>query len=282
METDAAPLAPMLYLVATPIGNMEDITYRAVRVLACVAAVYCEDTRRTGALLSKLGIKKPLVSCREQNEAARAEEIVSRVKAGKPIAYVSDAGMPCVSDPGERLVAACVEADVPFTVIPGASAMTTALALSGLPSQNACFVGFLPRETKARREAIERIAKHRDTLIFYESPLRVASTAKELSEKLGDRPCALCRELTKLHEEVVRGTLSSLAGRYADAPPKGECALVVAGAKEEAGLSVEDARALAQELASSGLSAKDAAAELSARAGLSKNGAYSLIKEMKN
>jgi 16S rRNA (cytidine1402-2'-O)-methyltransferase len=168
---ERAPLAPMLYLCATPIGNMEDITLRAARVLGAVAAVYCEDTRHTGALLAKLHIKKPLASCRKENEAARAGEIVSRVLMGEAVAYVSDAGMPGVSDPGERIVRACIEAGAPFTVVPGASAMTTALVLSGLPAENACFVGFLPRETKPRREAIERVAKHRGTLIFYESPL---------------------------------------------------------------------------------------------------------------
>lgn len=276
-----APLAPGLYLCATPIGNMEDITLRALRVLGEAAAVYCEDTRRTGALLAKLNIKKPLVSCREQNEAARAREIVARVLSGEAVAYVSDAGMPGVSDPGERLAAACIEANAPFTVLPGASAMTAALVLSGFPAGNACFVGFLPREGKPRRGAIESIAKHRGALIVYESPLRVAATAKELAERLGDRRCALCRELTKLHEEVVRTTLSALAERYAQTPPKGECVLVIEGAAEEAALSGEDAQRLAESLLSSGLSAKDAAARLAQQARLSKNKAYSIVKEIK-
>ncbi len=277
---ESAPLSPMLYLCATPIGNMEDITLRAVRVLGAVSAVYCEDTRRTGALLSRLGIKKPLVSCRAQNENARAAEIVSRVKAGEAVAYASDAGMPGISDPGERLVAACVAAGVPYTVVPGASALTTALVLSGFPSKNACFVGFLPREGKERREAIGAVKSHRGTLVFYESPLRVSATAKELAEELGERDCALCRELTKLHEQVVRGTLSSLAERYAETPPKGECALVVAGAGEEAAMPDEDARALAQALVREGLSAKDAARELAERAGMSKNEAYAIVKTL--
>lgn len=276
-----APLAPGLYLCATPIGNMEDITLRAVRVLGSVAAVYCEDTRRTGALLHKLGVKKPLVSCREQNEAARAQEIVARALSGEAVAYVSDAGTPGVSDPGERLVSACIGAGAPFTVVPGASAMTTALVLSGFPAANACFAGFLPREGKPRRAALDSLAKHPGALIFYESPLRVAATAKELAQRLGDRGCALCRELTKLHEEVVRTSLSALAERYADAPPRGECVLVVEGAKEEAALPAADARTLAESLLASGLSAKDASVRLMELAGLSKNEAYAVVKSVK-
>lgn len=280
IEENAA-LEPMLYLCATPIGNMEDITLRAIRVLGGAAAVYCEDTRRTGALLSKLNIKKPLVSCREQNEASRAAEIVARVLSGDAIAYVSDAGMPGISDPGERLAAACIEAGAPFTVLPGASAMTTALVLSGFPAANACFVGFLPRDGKARRAAIEIVAAHKGALILYESPLRISATAAELAQKLGDRRCALCRELTKLHEEVLRTTLTALAERYRDTPPKGECVLVIEGAKEDAGMSEADARALAQTLVASGMSAKDACAELSHLAGIAKNEAYSIIKTLK-
>ncbi len=278
---DKAPLAPGLYLCATPIGNMEDITLRAIRVLGGAAAVYCEDTRRTGALLAKIGVKKPLVSCREQNEAARAKEIVARVFAGEALVYVSDAGMPGVSDPGARLALACIEAGAPFTVVPGASAMTTALVLSGFPAANACFVGFLPREGKPRRTALDLVVRHRGALIFYESPLRVAATARELNDKLGARRCALCRELTKLHEEVVRTTLAALAERYADAPPKGECVLVVEGAKEEESLPAADARTLAESLLASGLGAKDASARLAQLAGLSKNEAYAVIRDIK-
>lgn len=159
--------------------------------------------------------------------------------------------------------------------------MTAALVLSGLPAANACFVGFLPRETGARRAALGSIARHKGTLVFYESPLRVSATARELVEKLGDRSAALCRELTKLHEEVARGTLGGIAEQYAQTPPKGECVLVVAGAPEDAGMSEQDARSLAAQLAASGLRAKEAAAELAGRAGISKNEAYSLIRQIK-
>lgn len=171
-------LEPMLYLCATPIGNLEDITLRVVRVLESVSRIYCEDTRHTAALLNRLEIKKPLVSCHEHNEKERAEEIVRSVHAGEAVAFVSDAGMPGISDPGERLVAACIRQNVPFTVLPGASAALTALVLSGFPSRGACFYGFLPRETKERREAVAGLAAHRGTLIFYESPLRSPQPAQ--------------------------------------------------------------------------------------------------------
>ncbi len=274
-------LAPMLYLCATPIGNLGDITYRAVEVLSAVGAVYCEDTRRTGELLNHLGIKKPLLSCHAHNEAARGEEIAARVLAGEAIAFVSDAGMPGISDPGERLVAACLQKGAAFTVIPGASAPLTALVLSGLPVKNACFAGFLPREPKPRREAIASIGGHKGPLIFYESPLRVAATAKELAHQLGDRPCALCRELTKRFEETVRCTLLELAARYEGEPPKGECVLVVAGAEEKPPATPEEAEAAARQLLNSGLSVKDAARHLSALLDLPRNEAYALVSRMK-
>ena len=221
------------------------------------------------------------MSCREHYEAARAAEIVSRVQAGEAVAYVSDAGMPGVSDPGERLVRACIAANAPYTVVPGASAMTTALLLSGFPAANACFVGFLPRVAKPRRTALAAAATHRGTLVFYESPLRLAGTAAELAQALGEREAALCREMTKLHEEIVREPLSALALRYRETPPKGECVLVVAPAAEELAPGA-DTKTLAQELAASELRAKDAAAELAKRTGLSKNEAYALILSCKH
>ena len=214
-------LQPKLYLCPTPIGNMEDMTLRALRVLRECHRIYCEDTRNTGAMLSRLGISKPLISCHEHNEEGRAEEIAGRVAEGEAIAFVSDAGLPGISDPGERLVAAFIQRGLPFEVLPGPSASLTALVLSGLPAKEACFVGFLPRTGKERREAVARLARHRGTLIVYESPLRVAETAAELAAAWGDRKAVLCRELTKLYEETVRSTLCGLAGTYAHKPPKG-------------------------------------------------------------
>lgn len=273
------PLSPMLYLVATPIGNMEDITLRAISVLRRADAIYCEDTRHSGAMLAKLQIKKPLFSCHEHNENARAQEIAARVKSGEAVAYISDAGMPGISDPGSRLIGECIAGNVAYTVIPGPSAMPTALVLSGIEAANACFVGFLPRVRGDRRRALEKLSAHEGALIFYESPLRLAATAAELAEILGDRECVLCRELTKLHEETVRATLSAMAAMYDKTPPKGECVLVVAGAVQEAPDEADVTNA-AKALVGSGMSAKDAAKALAQQTGLSKNDAYNLIKEL--
>jgi len=267
-----------LYLCPTPIGNMEDMTLRTLRVLRECTAVYCEDTRNTGALMNKLEISKPLISCHEHNERGRAEEIGERVLNGEAIAFVSDAGMPGISDPGERLIAHCIEHDIPFEVLPGASASLTALITSGLPSREACFVGFLPRSGKERREAIARLARHKGSLIIYESPLRAAATAAELAEAWGDRQAVLLRELTKLYQEAVRSTLTGLAQTYAHKPPKGEVVLVIAGAEEqsgEAGLEETLSRLLSQ-----GVSAKDAAKQASALLDVSRNEAYKMALEL--
>ena len=267
-----------LYLCPTPIGNMEDMTLRTLRVLRECTAVYCEDTRNTGALMNKLEISKPLISCHEHNERGRAEEIGERVFNGEAIAFVSDAGMPGISDPGERLIAHCIEHNIPFEVLPGASASLTALITSGLPSREACFVGFLPRSGKERREAIARLARHKGSLIIYESPLRAAATAAELAEAWGDRQAVLLRELTKLYQEAVRSTLTGLAQTYAHKPPKGEVVMVIAGAEEqsgEAGLEETLSRLLSQ-----GVSAKDAAKQASALLDVSRNEAYKMALEL--
>ena len=267
-----------LYLCPTPIGNMEDMTLRALRVLRECTAVYCEDTRNTGALMGKLEISKPLISCHEHNERARAEEIGERVLNGEAIAFVSDAGMPGISDPGERLIAHCIEHDIPFEVLPGASASLTALITSGLPSREACFVGFLPRSGKERREAVARLARHKGSLIIYESPLRVADTTAELAQAWGDRQAVLLRELTKLYQEAVRSTLTGLAQTYADKPPKGEVVLVIAGAEEQSGEeSLEETLA---RLLNEGVSAKDAAKQASALLDVSRNEAYKMALEL--
>ncbi|MBO6062203.1 MAG: 16S rRNA (cytidine(1402)-2'-O)-methyltransferase, partial [Clostridia bacterium] len=222
-------LPAKLYLCATPIGNMGDITRRVLEALEGAEVVFCEDTRNSGALLNKLGLKKRLESCHEHNEEAAAERIVKLIRAGSAVAYISDAGMPCISDPGERLVRACIENGVPFEVLPGASASLTAAIMSGLPTGRIFFAGFLPRENRERTELLAEIRRTRATVVLYESPYRVGATLKELYELMGDRKAALVREITKLYEETVRGTLSSLAERYAGEPPKGECVLVISG-----------------------------------------------------
>jgi 16S rRNA (cytidine1402-2'-O)-methyltransferase len=214
----------MLYLVATPIGNLGDITLRAIELLRSCDAVYCEDTRHTLQLLNHLEIKKPLVSCHKHNERSRASEICTLLKEGKEIVYVSDAGMPGISDPGEVLVQACQKEGLPCTVIPGASAVLTAAVLSGFPVQPFTFWGFLTREGKKRREEIEQLHSINHLVILYESPFRVRETLHDLLIALGDVPCTVVRELTKKYEEVKHGSLSELISYYEE-PPKGECVI---------------------------------------------------------
>jgi len=263
-----------LYLCPTPIGNLEDITLRTLRVLREADSIYCEDTRHSLGLLQRYEIKKPLFSCHEHNEQQRAAEICEKLRQGSAIAYISDAGMPGISDPGSRLVAACIQESLPFEILPGPSASLTALVLSGLPVQDACFVGFLPRTGMERRERIGRLAKHPGTLILYESPLRVADTCEELAAALGDRPAALARELTKLHETCVRDSLSGLAERFRETPPKGECVLLVGGMQEET--AGADPIAMLRELLHGGMRPKDAAKQVSALTEMSRNEAYTL------
>lgn len=257
---------------------MEDITLRTLRVLRDCDAVYCEDTRNTGALMNRLEISRPLISCHEHNERTRAEEIGRRVLEGEAIAFVSDAGMPGISDPGERLVTYCIENDIPFEVLPGASASLTALVTSGLPTGEACFVGFLPRSGKERREAVARLARHKGTLIIYESPLRAAATAAELAEAWGNRPAVLLRELTKLYQEAVRSTLLGIAELYQEKPPRGEIVLAVGGAGEEN--DGGDLESTLRRLLGQGVSARDAAKQASALLDISRNEAYRMALEL--
>ncbi len=275
-------LEPMLYLCATPIGNLSDITLRVIETLKGVSAVYCEDTRHTRELMNHLGIKKPLISCHEHNEKQRAEEIAARVLGGEAIAFVSDAGMPGISDPGEALVRGCIALGAKYTVLPGASAPLTALVMSGLPTKNACFAGFLPREGKQRREEIAKLGSHKGTIIFYESPLRVSATAKELSLLLGNRQCVLVRELTKKFEQAIHSTLDELSEMYSEIPPKGECVLLVAGAEDDDAADEEKAEKLARELMARGVSVKDASKQISALCGIAKNEAYALVSRIRN
>ena len=232
--TRRAPTLPgTLYVVATPIGNLEDITLRAVRVLGEVDLVAAEDTRSAGVLLSHHGVSTPTVSLYKDNEERRGAEVAARLEQGAAVALISEAGMPGISDPGARLVARCVEAGLPVDVIPGSSAVTTALVLSGLPSDAFSFLGFLPRKGAARRRALEQAAEQRHSVVLFESPRRAARTLTDLGAAMGeDRPAALVREMTKLHQEVVRGTLAELAIRYAQEAPRGEVTLVVGGAPD--------------------------------------------------
>jgi 16S rRNA (cytidine1402-2'-O)-methyltransferase len=220
-----------LYLVATPIGNLGDITLRALELLRAVDGVICEDTRRTRTLLEAHGIQARLISMPAFDERRRAEGLVERLERGERLALCTDAGSPSVSDPGQALVALAIARAIPVTALPGASAVVAALQLSGLPSDRFLFTGFLPRKGGARREALEELAGIRATLVLFESPRRLRETLTDLVEALGDRRAAVARELTKLHEEVARGKLSELAGHFAG-EVRGEVAIVIEGAGE--------------------------------------------------
>src|SRR6266851_9116942 len=219
--------AGRLYLVATPIGNLEDITLRALRVLQECDFIACEDTRQTQKLLSHFEIAKRLVSYHEHNEMTRAPELVIELEQGAQIALVSDAGTPLVSDPGHRLVSLCLRHHIPVVPIPGPSALLASLSASGLPTEEFLFVGFLPARSGERRRALERLRIEDRTIILYEAPHRVAECVADAREVLGDRPACLAREVTKLHEEFRRGKLSELSASLEERPARGEITLLI-------------------------------------------------------
>ncbi|MCL6481464.1 MAG: 16S rRNA (cytidine(1402)-2'-O)-methyltransferase [Firmicutes bacterium] len=219
-----------LYLVATPIGNLEDITLRALRMLREADLVACEDTRQTQKLLRHYGLRKRLVSYHEHNEMLRAPELVMELEQGARIALVSDAGMPVLSDPGYRLVTLCVRQGIPVVPVPGPSALVAALAASGLPVDEFVFVGFLPARAGERRRRLQELARESRTLVLYEAPHRIGETLADALELLGDRPAVLAREVTKLHEEFLRGRLSELRRQLRGQPPKGEITLLIGAA----------------------------------------------------
>ena len=223
-----------LILCGTPIGNLEDTSARAIRVLSEADVIACEDTRRTRKLLSHFGIAaRSLVVYNEANERRKASELVERIRKGSDVVLVSDAGMPGLSDPGFRLVRACVEADITVEVVPGPSAVIAALAVSGLSPGRFVFEGFLPRKSAERRRRIEEFASERRTVVLFESPHRLDATLADLRDVLGDRDAVVARELTKMHEEVKRGPLAELAEWAAQTPPKGEMVIVIQGAVHE-------------------------------------------------
>ena len=221
-------MAGTLYLVATPIGNLEDMTHRAVRVLGEVDVIACEDTRHTKKLLNHYGITTKTISYHEHNERERAAELLERLKSGRDIAVVSDAGTPAISDPGFRLTRMAIDNGVPVVPVPGANALTTALIASGLPTDEFFFGGFLPARSGARRARLAELRSTPATLIFYEGPHRIAATLKDAHEILGEREAVVARELTKLHEEFARGRLSELATRFSSAEnARGEMVLMI-------------------------------------------------------
>ncbi|MBQ8567503.1 MAG: 16S rRNA (cytidine(1402)-2'-O)-methyltransferase [Clostridia bacterium] len=222
-----------LYLVATPIGNLSDITERALKVMEEVDFIAAEDTRNTGKLLAFYGIQKSMVSYFEHNKRERGEIILARLKNGESCALLTDAGTPAISDPGEDLVRLCAENDVPVTSIPGCSAVVNALALSALPTGRFCFEGFLSTNKNERSARLEEIKSDRRTTVFYEAPHKLKKTLDDIMSVFGDRKIALCRELTKLNEEIIRTTLSAAISYYEENEPRGEYVLVIEGASEE-------------------------------------------------
>jgi len=270
-------MAGMLYLVPTPIGNLGDISIRCRETLEQADFIAAEDTRVSLKLLNHLGIKKSLVSYFEHNKAEKGNMIVERILAGETCALVSDAGSPAISDPGEDLVRQCAEAGITVCAIPGPCAVITALSISGQSTGRFCFEGFLSTAKKSRREHLESLQKEERTMIFYEAPHKLCATLEDMASVFGnDRPISLCRELTKLHEEVVRTTLGDAIQKYTETPPKGEFVLVVAGAapEEKVTATAEDGAARALELMESGMSRKDAARQAAKELGLQKNLVY--------
>lgn len=271
----------MLSLCATPIGNLEDITLRVLRTLKEADVIFCEDTRHSVQLLNHFEIKKPLVSCHEHNERQRAEEAVALLSEGKRVCYISDAGMPGISDPGAALVRACVETGLPFEVLPGASAVLMSLVFSGLPTDHFTFYGFLPRAGKERRSAIESFRALRDPVLLYESPHRVQATLKDLLAALGDADGAVMRELTKKFESAERGKLSSLVTRF-ETEPRGECVIAFdPGSIEKEPAKAGDLDGAIGEALARGLSVKDAAALISGQFGIAKKEAYARALNLK-
>jgi 16S rRNA (cytidine1402-2'-O)-methyltransferase len=287
-STFAAPSGSgCLYLVGTPIGNLEDITLRALRILREADRIAAEDTRHTQKLLQHYEISRPLVSYHEHNEMTRAPELLIALEQGAKIALVSDAGMPLVSDPGYRLVALCLRHQIPVVPIPGPSALLTALSASGLPNEEFLFAGFLPQRSGERRRAMERLRIEDRTIILYEAPHRVAECVSDAMEILGDRPSCLAREVTKLHEEFLRGRLSAIAASLKERPARGEITLIIGPADPaDSRAHVDSAQSLSERveelMRQAKLDRKDALKLAAKERGLTRRAAYDRMVEERN
>ena len=275
-------MAGILYLVPTPIGNLGDISIRCRQTLEEADFIAAEDTRVSLKLLNHLGIKKSLISYHEHNKTQKGQAIVERILAGETCALVTDAGSPAISDPGEDLVRLCADAGIVVCAIPGPCAVITALSISGQPTGRFCFEGFLSTAKKSRREHLESLSKEQRTMIFYEAPHKLLATLEDMAAVFGnDRPISLCRELTKLHEEVVRTTLGQAIEQYTLQPPKGEFVLVVAGCQPEKqpAATAQDAAARIAQLVASGMSKKDAIKQTAKELDLPKNMVYDIAMQ---
>lgn len=270
----------ILYVVGTPIGNLEDISLRALRVLGEVNLIAAEDTRRTQKLLTHYGIKTPLTSYHEHNKLTKLDELIRTLRE-KDVALVSEAGMPGLSDPGYELIKTAIAQGIPVVAVPGPSALITALVVSGLPTDSFLYLGFLPRRRKERRQLLTSVAGEKRTLVAFEAPHRLLSCLADLKEVLGDRHIALARELTKLHEEVWRGSVSNALAHFTANPPRGEFTLVIAGAREErATWDEKRVRETLAELLAGGVDRKEAVKVVSELAGWPKREVYKVaLKE---
>ena len=267
-----------LYVVGTPIGNLGDITYRAVETLKAADFICAEDTRVTAKLLNHFEIRKPLVSYHEHNARQAGTGICERILAGENAAIVTDAGMPCISDPGEQLVKLCAEKGITVEVVPGPTAAMSAVAISGLATSRFQFEGFLPVAKKPRHERLALVKDSTSTLIFYEAPHKLVATLEDMLSFFGDRRISLCRELTKIHEEVIRTTLSEAAAFYRANEPKGEFVLVVEGASQTAPAeTIEEAFEQVQALVDKGMRGADACKQIAASTGFSKGKLYNML-----
>lgn len=266
-----------LYICATPIGNLDDVTLRVLQVLSAVDLVAAEDTRRTRKLLARHGVSAKLISYRDSNEREEAGRLAGRMKRGARIALVTDSGMPTISDPGYRLVRACIENGIPVEVVPGPSAALSALAVSGLPTDRFAFEGFLPKKQGDRARRLGDVASDPRTLILFEAPGRVRRTLLELKEAFGDRTVAVARELTKVHEEVLRGSISEIIQTLEGREVLGEVVLVVAGAAPAAG-NLKDAVAFARARLEQGATPSRASAEAASRFGLERRRVYDALR----
>lgn len=274
----------MLYLVGTPIGNLGDMSPRAKEVLSSSDVIACEDTRRTGLLLSQMGISGKLFSYHEHNKAAKGPVLIRMMKEGLTVSLVSDAGMPSISDPGQDLVRLCIDEGVDVSVVPGPVAAISALVLSGLDTRYYHFEGFLPSENKPRRQRLDRLKDYRETIVIYEAPHRLNKLIDELiASGFGDNMCAFCRELTKKYEQVIRLSLNEAKTYFTQTPPKGEFVLCLQPLTETEGDGTCDVDGLIAQLAGDGMSTKEIASEVSSRTGINKKDIYDhIVKSRKD